>query len=215
MPLAGPLLVQALLRDEAGEGGTERLFQGLATTNRPPDRLWRLLVEIKAAGLAPATLLAAAHASPRLAALGRLLAAYQAALEQRGLADPADDLARLEALLAQGRLPPSLAGLAGVRVREVLWLRALDLRLLRALARVLPVKVAFALAEPGNLPSGVFRLLRNTASLLEGEEGSLLEVAWGEPLRPWPAWGCSPSWRRGGRPCPGCGSCGRPDAMPR
>lgn len=181
--LAGPLLLHDLLQDLPAQPGSAAagLFQGMAAGRRLPHALWRLLVQIKGAGLSASQVqgLAQRRDSSRLAALAGLLGSYQQALEDRSLADEADHLASLEAWLAQGQRPACLAGCAGLEVRQTLWLRPLELRLLRALARVLPVRVGFALLEPGQDPRGVFSLLRATANCLERVEQGL-EVHWND-----------------------------------
>lgn len=175
--LAGPLLLHQLLRQP---GQPLDLFKGLAAGRRLPHRLWRLLVQVKSAGLDAIQVrrLAASRSSGRLAALAGLLESYQAHLERLGLADEADRLAGLERWLAGDDTPELLAGLAGLEVRQALWLRPLDLRLLAALARRLPVRVCFALAEPAQDPRGVFSLLAATASSLEAGRAGDLEVSW-------------------------------------
>lgn len=175
--LAGPLLLHHLLRQS---GLPLELFKGLAAGRRLPHRLWRLLVQVKGAGLGAGHLrhLASARSSRRLAALAQLLEDYQARLEHLGLADEADRLAGLEDWLGQAGLPQLMADWAGLEVRQALWLRPLDLRLLAALGRLLPVRVSFALAEPARDPRGVYALLAATAQSLEAGRAGDLEVAW-------------------------------------
>ncbi|MBI4800528.1 MAG: hypothetical protein HY794_17710, partial [Desulfarculus sp.] len=82
--------------------------------------------------------------------------------------------------LRQGRRLPQ-EGWAGLEVRQALWLRPLEMRLLRGLARLLPVRVSFALLEPRSDPWGVYGLLAATAQALEsGQEGDM-EVEWRPP----------------------------------
>lgn len=191
LPLAGPWLVLGLVQDLYREGEPEAaaLLRGAARGRRLPRRLWRLLVEIKAAGLEPPALLG--HPSRRVRVLGRLFGAYQEALTERGLLDQADALALLESHLASGWRPGFMAGWQGLAARGQLWLRAMDLRLLRALARVLPVRVEFALLQPRLGQAGVFRLLENTARVLEADPQERVEVGWLDPehdqgpLAPW------------------------------
>lgn len=203
--LAGPLLLHRLLRQEASDQG---LFAGLRQGRRLPHGLWRLLVQVKAAGLDSVRLLdlAQVRASERLRALGRLLARYQASLDDLGLADQADHLAGLEAWLAQGQVPPLLAGWAGLEVRQALWLRPLEMRLLRSLARRLPVRVSFALLEPRQDPWGVYALLAATARSLEADPEGRIEVAWrpppSGPLAQVAARVLDPSQADAERPCP-------------
>lgn len=178
--LAGPLLLHRLLRDPAHP---EPLFSGVALGRRLPHRLWRLLVQVRAAGLnardlAEMVAREGRGAWPRLAALARLLGRYEAALADLGLADEADLLAELLERLADGRPPGLLASWSALEVRATLWLRPLDLRLLGGLARALPVTVRFALFEPPQDPRGVYRLLRVTAEYLESGAAGAVEVSW-------------------------------------
>lgn len=174
-PLVGPLLVQNLLR---GKAQGEDVFAGLASGWRLPRRLWRLLVELKAAGLSGR--LPEDDASPRLAALARLLAAYERSMGELGLADQSDGLAALCDGLATGRLPPAAAGWQGICLEDVLWLRALDQRLLAALATRLPVRVNFALALERHTPAALAKLVGSTARYLERRGGANLELVWRE-----------------------------------
>ncbi|MFH1060468.1 MAG: PD-(D/E)XK nuclease family protein [Pseudomonadota bacterium] len=178
--LAGPLMVHGVLRAMAAD---EPQFGGLAAGRRLPHRLWRLLVQIKAAGLEAEGLAALAKAQGgdgRLAGLGRLLANYQARLNTQGLCDEADRLAAIEAALAKDWQPPVLKGLAELRVKQALWLRPLDLRLLRALSARVGVLVEFALAEPRAGRPGVWHLLRATADALESGAADGIEVTWAD-----------------------------------
>ncbi|MBI5521804.1 MAG: PD-(D/E)XK nuclease family protein [Desulfarculus sp.] len=178
--LAGPLLLHQILRQEApGQG----LFAGLRQGRRLPHGLWRLLVQVKAAGFDSQQLLglASARASERLSALAQLLAQYQERLDSLGLADQADCLAGLEAWLTKGQLPPLLEGWSGLEVRQALWLRPLEVRLLGGLARLMPVRVCFALLEPRADPWGVYGLLAATAQALESGHGGDIEVVWRPP----------------------------------
>ncbi len=175
-PLAGPLLVQRILRRDQGRQG---LYAGLAAGRRLPERLWRLLVEVKAAGLSRPDLDEPARRDrPRLAALARLLAEYQDELEARGLADQADQIAALEDMLAAGGRPPLMASWAALHAKQVLWLRSLDLRLVRALAKVLPVRVEFSLAPAWGGQASLQRLLDATARALERDAPPNLTVVW-------------------------------------
>ena len=175
---AGPMLVQEILA-QAGPG--MELYAGLAAGRRLPGRLWRLLVEVKAAGLDESQVGAlAAQASPRMEALARLLDRYEAALGERGLMDQADQLAWLEEVLAREGAPGELAHWQGLRACSVLWLRPLDQRLLAALARVMPVRVEFRLLPPGQEQPGLGRLMEDTAKFLESQEGLNLELVWQE-----------------------------------
>ncbi|MFZ5587818.1 MAG: PD-(D/E)XK nuclease family protein [Thermodesulfobacteriota bacterium] len=177
--LAGPLIVHGLLRALADQ---EPQFGGLAAGRRLPHRLWRLLVQIKAAGLGAQDLSELAGqrgGDGRLAGLGRLLAKYQERLAAQNLVDEADRLAALESALAEGWQPPALAEVAELRVMRALWLRPLDLRLLRALSRRLRVRVEFALVEPRAGRPGVWGLLRATAAALEAGQAGEMEITWG------------------------------------
>lgn len=177
-PLAGAMLVQSLLRCS-----NQDIYAGLAVGRRLPEGLWRLLVEIKAAGLNSRDLAKANNGqSDRLNALAGLLAQYQEALAERGLADQADQLGALEAALAggnNGNKPVILAGWDQLICRGVLWLRSLDIRLLRALAGVLPVRVEFALALGRGGQKALQRLIKATAGALEAApHPKHLDIAW-------------------------------------
>lgn len=176
LPLAGPLLVQGLL----AEGADGDLFSGLALGRRLPERLWRLLVELKAARLTPAALNdLAGPGRPRLGALARLLASYDEALDRRGLVDQADRLAIFEKRLKKGLVPPLMAGWNSLTARMVLTLRPLDMRLLLALSEVLPlVRVEFAYSPDDRGADPLRGLMEFTASALEREGGAGLELVW-------------------------------------
>jgi RecB family exonuclease len=174
-PLAGAMLVQGLLR-----GSDQDIYAGLAVGRRLPEGLWRLLVEIKAAGLKANDLVKAnGGKSARLNALAKLLAEYEEVLKQQGLADQADQLAALETMLAKGDKPVMLEGWDQALCRGVLWLRTLDIRLLRALAGVLPVRVEFALTLGRGGQKSLQRLIKATAGALEAEpQPKYLDITW-------------------------------------
>ncbi|BEQ14982.1 PD-(D/E)XK nuclease family protein [Desulfoferula mesophila] len=175
--LSGPVLVQKLL---AELGSRTAALTGIFRGRRFPHRLWRLLVGLKAARLQPRDIAAlTGPGGERRLALAALLEAYSRELAQRGLADEADQLNAVEEHLAQGGGFPVLEGLSSLEVRDALWLRPSELRLVRALSRVMPVRVSFALAPPVGRESEVFRLLEATATSLETEAGRL-EVAWAD-----------------------------------
>ncbi len=181
--LAGPLLVHRLLRDPRN---SEPLLTGVAQSRRLPHRLWRLLVQVRAAGLDSRALAELAKrqgrgAWARLEALARLLALYEQAVADLGLADEADLLSELASRLARGERPDIAKDWASLSVRQALWLRPLDLRLLGALAPVLPVRVHFALLEPARDTRDVFALLRRSADYLESGAAGALEVSWADP----------------------------------
>ena len=125
----------------------------------------------------------------RRTALAGLLAAYTSELAQRGLADEADQLAAVEAHLSEGGTFPLLQTWQALEVREALWLRPAELRLLFALSQVVPIRVRFALTPLVGSDQEVFRLLEATAKALE-DHGGNLEVEWsdleqeGGPLAP-------------------------------
>lgn len=173
-PMAGPLMIQAIL--DAAQGEWAGYFAGLIQGRRLPTGLWRLLVEIRAAGLGAKQL--AGMASPRVKALAWLLGEYEARLAGLGLLDQADGLRLLGQELDQGRIPRPLAGWGGASAHGALWLRTMDLRLLRALARVMPVRVEFALVNPRSDPAGIFGLLDRTAKILESDPQERIEVTW-------------------------------------
>ncbi len=177
--LAGPLLVQGLIQDEQEELA---VYHGMARGRHLPDRLWRLLVELKAAGIRTRDLEALARqGGRRLRALARILGRYEQALRDLRLADQADRLGRFEAMLARGKRPPLLNNWAAVQARQVLWLRPLDLRLFRALARVLPLEVNFLLAPEGGGFASLHRLARYTEQVLMREDNQAIELRWLDP----------------------------------
>ncbi len=178
LPMAGPLLVHSLLRKKEREA-----FAGLAAGRRLPEGLWRLLVEVKAAGLDSAKIEAlGAKENTRLSSLAALLADYESALKEKGLADQADQLSALEAMLRRGEKPVLLYGWEQLICRGVLWLRTLDIRLLRALAGVLEVRVEFAMWPQMTGQPALQRLLEATAKALEEEPHPKgLSLAWHDP----------------------------------
>jgi len=173
--LAGPLLVQEIVRSL---GRKEPVLAGLSQGRRFPHRLWRLLVGLKAAGLTPEDIQRLeGPGAARRRALETVFRAYRDALEQRTLADEADQLAALEKHSDQGGHLPSLAKWRRLEVKQALWLRPAELRLLAALSRRVPVRVEFALAPPLNASQQIFGLLEDTAQALE-RGGGEIEVAW-------------------------------------
>lgn len=185
--LAGPVLVQRLLE---ALGREQAALTGISRGRRFPHRLWRLLVGLKAARLTPEDISSLpGPGAQRRSALAGLLAAYTSELAQRGLADEADQLAAVEAHLSEGGTLPLLQGWQSLEVREALWLRPAELRLLFALSHVVRVRVLFAFTPLVGSDQEVFRLLEATAKSLEGHGGDL-EVEWsdleqeGGPLAP-------------------------------
>lgn len=175
--LAGPVLAQKLLESLSRE---QAVLAGISRGRRFPHRLWRLLVGLKAARLEPQDLTALpGPGGERRAALAGLLAAYVRELDARGLADEADQLASVEAHLLGGGTFPLLQTWQSLEVREALWLRPAELRLLFALSRRVPVRVRFALTPPVGAGPEVFHLLESTARALE-EHGGDLEVEWAD-----------------------------------
>lgn len=175
--LAGALLIQRLLGSESG--GAE-VFQGLRRGWRLPVRLWRLLVEIRAGGLEDWHLLDIG--GQRCQALAELLNAYERALNDLGLMDQADGIRLLERQERDISLPWS-----GLVFHDVLWLRSLDMRLIRVLCRVIPAEVQFSLPPQGSSASGLARLQRASADYLEATSGGSLTIKWryapeGEPI---------------------------------
>jgi PD-(D/E)XK nuclease superfamily protein len=174
--LAGPLLVQSLLADI---GPSEPLLAGLGRGRRFPHRLWRLLVGLKSAGLTPEDLQRLeGQGGKRRLALARLLGAYQAGLAKRNLLDEAAQLAAVEKYFGSGRSLPAIKGWQALQVKQALWLRPMDLRLLRVLSRLLPVEVEFALTPSLGARQQVFKLLEVTARALESDPEQRVEVAW-------------------------------------
>ena len=178
--LAGPLLLHDLLR--AGDW-PQAWLQGPSASRKLPHRLWRLLVQVKAAGLGPEQVaeLAGEMGGERLAGLAGLLANYQVRLEELGLADEADLLSQAEVYLSAGWRPGCLAGVSQLKVCQALWLRPLDLRLLRALAAFLALEVEFGLSEPRAGRPGVWQLLRATAEALESGGLGEMDLTWRDP----------------------------------
>ena len=172
-PWSGPFLVHELISRFQAESGP---FSGIALGRRLPDRLWRLLVEIKAAGLRPADIEAlqvSEHAKP----LVWLLAEYNQALNRLHLMDQADLLELFEARLDDGQNAiPQLKRWAKVIAQDVLWLRSLDLRLLKALSHLLPVEVRFGITPKSG--DSLFKLLHASAGYLESEAQGDLRVVW-------------------------------------
>lgn len=177
LPLAGPLLMQELLR-----GSDQEIYAGLAAGRRLPERLWRLLVEVKAAGLNSRDLASLGAGGSRFNALAGLLEGYEEALADKGLADQADQLSALEQMLGKGDSPVLLKGWEKLLCRNVLWLRSLDIRLIRALASVLEVEVEFAITPATSDAGGqkaLQRLIEATARALEAPpHPEHLEIAW-------------------------------------
>ncbi|MCB2226515.1 MAG: PD-(D/E)XK nuclease family protein [Desulfarculaceae bacterium] len=175
--LAGPILVQGILGELSP---AQASLAGLARGRRFPHRLWRLLVGLKAAGLAPQDLrdLHGPGASRR-EALALVLETYLAALNSRGLLDEADFLAQVEAHLKAGGTLSLLDAWSGLTVKQALWLRPAEVRLLKALALRLPVRVKFAMTHPRDDQGGVFRLMKKTAKALEREDSNI-EVLWSD-----------------------------------
>ena len=185
--LAGPVLVQKLLESLGKE---QAALTGISRGRRFPHRLWRLLVGLKAARLDPGDIASLpGPGSERRAALAGLLAVYTRELAQRGLADEADQLAAVEAHLSEGGTFPLLQNWQALEVRDALWLRPAELRLLFALSQVVAVRVRFALTPLVGSDQEVFRLLEATARALENHGGNM-EVEWsdleeeGGPLAP-------------------------------
>ena len=197
--VAGPMLVQGLIQDEQAESD---IYHGMAAGRRLPRRLWRLLLELKAAGItAPVLAQPAQSGGRRLRALARLLERYDQALADLKLADQADRLSRLEEMLAQGRVPSLLRDWAGLRAREVLWLRPLDLRLFRALSRHMPLEVDFYLAPDRGGFASLHGLAGYTEQALMKEGSDSMELRWLDPAEaPGPLAGFIGSWLRGEPP---------------
>ena len=175
LPLAGPMLVRQIIFENL-ENPAWTMYSGQASGRRLPRRLWRLLVEIKSAGLGPADL--AGMKGPRIRAVGLLLAEYNKRLKELCLLDQADCLAILEDGIQRGRVPGRLGMWHGVEAKDVLWLRTMDLRLLLALGRIMPVRLEFALGAPPSDPGGVFKLLEATARVLERDPGERIQILW-------------------------------------
>jgi len=176
--LAGVLLVQRLIAESDVDLG---IYHGLAAGRRLPWRLWRLMVEIKATGLDAAGVAGlATDRRPRLAALARLMERYQSELDRLGLADQADQAAGLEKRLARHGPPRAMRGWAELIAERVLWMRPLDIRLLRTLSHLLPVEVRFCLAPGRTGLASLHSLLAHTAEALESPGKGRLTVRWND-----------------------------------
>ncbi len=177
-PWAGPILVQGLIERFKKEAGA---FSGVALGRRLPERLWRLLVEIKAAGLRPPDL-EGLDGSQQSQPLAWLLNEYNQTLNRISLADQADCMDALQSHLANGGPAlPLMRRWARLSAEQVLWLRTLDLRLLRALSLRLPVQVRFSLTPQNQDP--LFKLLHAAARYLESESRGDLSISWGDQTR--------------------------------
>lgn len=174
---AGPILLHRLLHESTEE--TE-LYAGLQAGWRLPDRLWRLLVEVRAAGLDASRLagLAAEQSTPGLGALARLMGRYERELDKLNLLDQADRMAALDRMLEQGRRPAVMRDWKGLQVRQVIWLRALDLRLLSLLSRVMPVEISFCRVPEMGSAGPLYRLIRATWRFLESDENHKISISW-------------------------------------
>ena len=175
LPLAGPMLVRQIIAENQ-DNPQWSLYAGQALGRKLPGRLWRLLVEMKSARLNPAML--SGMKSPRIRSAGLLLAEYDRRLKELRLMDQADCLDLLETQINKGQKPGQLALWPGVEAKDVLWLRSMDLRLLRALGGIMPVNLEFALAPPHDGSKGVFRLLEATAGVLERDGTERVAIQW-------------------------------------
>lgn len=173
-PLAGAMLVQEIIRDSPEIFNN---YAGLHAVWRLPRGLWRLIIEVKAAGLNAE--MVKQEKGSGIEALSRLMFRYQKALDQRGLMDQADRLAYLEKMLTRGQRPEVIAEWAEVRMGRVLWLRALDLRLLRALGQVMKVSVNLFLIPPAAASlNQLTRLLEKTYNALERDRKERIAIKW-------------------------------------
>jgi RecB family exonuclease len=176
-PMAGPLLVQDLISKYRESEG---ILSGVARGHRLPDRLWRLLVEIKAAGLDPESIRQISDSS-NLHSLADLLEQYNQHLKRLGLQDQADLLGRAEELIQSGGVLPIMANWAALEANGVLWLRSLDLRMLKLISRLIPVTVRFYITPQKDEP--LYMLCQVTASYLEASapgtgRGGNLNIEW-------------------------------------
>lgn len=170
-PLSEAAGILATVKALAGEDEDSPLY-GIAQSRRLPHKLWRLLLQLKAARLNAGQLLNSQ--SLTLLALGRVLAAYQQILQQAALEDEADALDRLLDYLAANGLPPGFAGFKRLQVKDILWLRPLNMRLLLGLRGHIDIYLQFALPYIGT--QGMWQLVNDTASQLEQHDG--LEIIW-------------------------------------
>jgi hypothetical protein len=105
---------------------------------------------------------------------------YQNKMDELGLVDQADRLKHLDAWLEQGAKPNLIASWQRLEAVKVLWLRTLDLGLLRALARVVKVTVNFSLLPPDDEgPVRLFKLLKATERYII-ENMDQVEINWQE-----------------------------------
>ena len=156
------------------------IYAGLQAGWRLPDRLWRLLVEVRAAGLDAMRLagLSAEQATPGLSALARLTTRYEQELQRLNLLDQADRVAGLAGMLERGERPAIMRLWQGLKVRQVIWLRALDLRLLSLLSRVIPVQISFCRVPEVGSAGPLYRLIRATWRYLEAGENENISISW-------------------------------------
>ena len=175
LPLAGPMLVRQIIAENLDRPEWS-VYAGQALGRRLPRRLWRLLVEIKSAGLNAAAL--AEMKSPRIRSVGLLLSEYDSRLKEMRLLDQADSLALLERHIQKGQRPDILSECQAIEAGDVLWMRSMDMRLLRALGGLMPVRLEFAMSPPREDPNGVFKLLRSTADVLEKDSLERIAIQW-------------------------------------
>ncbi|MDR1396787.1 MAG: PD-(D/E)XK nuclease family protein [Desulfarculales bacterium] len=176
-----PAASKTALQDWAGalilrQVATMPSFQGIINSRRLPHQLWRLLLQLKAAGLNAENLYSQENA--RLRQLGLLLAGYQDLLNKNNLEDKADALQRLLAYLRYEGLPKSFQHCRILEAIDVLWLRASDMRLLMGLGPHLKINIKFALPYSGN--NHLLNLLDSTARVFENQDN--VEIIWPDPI---------------------------------
>lgn len=162
--LAEPLLVRALVAELAPLA--VRAFGPVARSAPFAAQAQALFNQLRAQGATSRQLAHAAHEAPgglgaRASALAELWQRLDAALDARGLVDPAGLVALATARLEREGLPPRLSGVGAVAVRFVHDLFPARLRLLEALATACHrAKLSFELSWPasGEASTDVFVL---------------------------------------------------------
>ena len=130
--LAGAVIVRELAEQRGEEVGS----WGEARST------WRMLVELRAGGASAELIESLGSSGAR--ALAAVFREYEQVLADRGLEDHGGGCRKIEQLLARGKRPQWLEGVEVVRVEGVVWLRAMDIVVLRALGEVVEVEVVFA-----------------------------------------------------------------------
>jgi hypothetical protein len=176
----GPALVMRLLLDLPP--GVPLYFRRLAEQPRMAEALWTTIHELRMAGLSAADLAPAAFVSAdKHAELSALLAAYEAHLAHRRLADSADVYREALGHLDVG---PVLAGDLRIELPGVIW-APLEQRLLESLPGTRLTPTAFAL--PGPVPIGSPATRHAPAPRTDAERLAYLLRPLPRPTRPAPS----------------------------